>query len=443
MKVAVIGSGFTGLAAAYELTRAGHHVTVFERDSDLGGLAAGFHAGGQKLEKFYHHWLGTDDTIFDFIREIGCGNKLVFKQSRVGIYYANRIFRFSSPLDLLKFTPMPLSARLRFGVSVLYSWLLKDTRPLEDISAEDWLRKVAGPAAYEAVWKPLLVGKFGEEYCREVAAIWIWNKLVQRGRSRDKAAKEQLGYYEGGFSQFIDDLCAIIARQGGRIVRNTEIVGIAPDGRTVTLRLKRDTSDNGPAEEVFDRVIYTGHTPEFARLAEDAGYGDYAAELRRIKYLANVCLVLTSRKSLSDTYWLNVNDPGFPFVGIIEHTNFETSDHYQGNHQIYLSKYLPTSSRLYGMSADEMFAFAVPHLRRMFPRFDPSDVVAHHLWRAEYAQPVITKRYRDILPDYQTALPHVHLCTMSQVYPHDRGTNYAVEHGRRLARRIADGQRAQ
>ncbi len=58
-------------------------------------------------------------------------------------------------------------------------------------------------------------------------------------------------------------------------------------------------------------------------------------------------MVLELRHSLSDTYWLNVNDPSFPYVGIIEHTNFESPESYGGSHIVYLSKYLPASDPLY------------------------------------------------------------------------------------------------
>ena len=37
-RVAVVGSGPAGLAAAQQLTRAGHDVTVYERDDRIGGL---------------------------------------------------------------------------------------------------------------------------------------------------------------------------------------------------------------------------------------------------------------------------------------------------------------------------------------------------------------------------------------------------------------------
>jgi protoporphyrinogen oxidase len=440
LNVAVIGGGFTGLAAAYELVKAGKKVTIFERDNDLGGLAATFEVGGQELEKFYHHWLGTDEHVFNLVREIGEGKKLLFKESKVGIYYANTIFRFSSPFDLLKFTPLPFLSRIRFGLSVLYAWSIKDMTALENTSAEEWLQKVAGKVGYETVWKPLLIGKFGEDHYKDVAAVWMWNKLIQRGQSRDKSAKEKLGYYAGGFSGFIQDLNKVIVASGGEIHLNTEVTAFSRRGSQVDVDLAAVRPGGVEGRQSFDKVIYTGHTPEFVPLVEAAGYAEYAEQLRRVKYLANVCLILESKASLSDIYWLNVNDPGFPFVGIIEHTNFETKNNYAGNHLIYLSKYLPTSDSLYQMSADEMFAFALPHLKRMFPKFDAANIVKHHLWRAEYAQPMITKNYPHFMPKYKTAIDGVYLCTMSQVYPEDRGTNYAVFHGREIVRQILDGK---
>jgi protoporphyrinogen oxidase len=163
----------------------------------------------------------------------------------------------------------------------------------------------------------------------------------------------------------------------------------------------------------------------------------YAADLRRIRYLANLCIVLELGRKLSDTYWLNVNDPGFPFVGVIEHTNFEPASTYGGRHIVYLSKYLPTESELYAMPDDELLEFCVPHLQRMFPRFDRSWVLHHSVWRAPYAQPVVVPRYRELIPAAATPLRGLFLCTMAQVYPEDRGTNYAIREGRRVAGVIA------
>ena len=107
---AIIGGGFCGLAAAYELAKAGIEVTVFEKDKDLGGLAGTFEvAPGKGLEKFYHHWFSSDVDILNFIEEIGLAEKIKFCPSRTGLYHANSIFRLASPWDLLKFTPLPFA----------------------------------------------------------------------------------------------------------------------------------------------------------------------------------------------------------------------------------------------------------------------------------------------------------------------------------------------
>lgn len=58
MKIAIIGAGFTGLSAAYQLLKQGHKVTIFEKDSQPGGLAVGYQEKkwDWTLEKHYHYW---------------------------------------------------------------------------------------------------------------------------------------------------------------------------------------------------------------------------------------------------------------------------------------------------------------------------------------------------------------------------------------------------
>jgi len=89
------------------------------------------------------------------------------------------------------------------------------------------------------------------------------------------------------------------------------------------------------------------------------------------------------------------------------------------------------------MSDSALLDFCVPHLQRMFPQFDRSWVLGHHVWRARYAQPVILRRYEALIPSSVTPLPGLYLCTMAQVYPEDRGTNYAIREGRKVAQTIA------
>jgi protoporphyrinogen oxidase len=79
MKIAIIGAGFGGLAAAFDLVRAGNEVTVFEADATPGGLAVGFKEPGWdwSVEKFYHHWFTSDEDMFRLFHELGLEKKVM------------------------------------------------------------------------------------------------------------------------------------------------------------------------------------------------------------------------------------------------------------------------------------------------------------------------------------------------------------------------------
>jgi protoporphyrinogen oxidase len=425
----IIGAGFTGLAAAADLVSRGRSVVVVEKERYVGGLASGFQVGGQDLEKFYHHWFLSDHYVTDLAVEIGCSDHIITRQTRTGMYFAGSFFRLSTPLDLLNFRPLSFVDRIRTGLATLAIRNIKDWGRLEGLSAKEWLITLYGERAFRVVWEPLLVGKFGR-FADEVSAVWFWNKLVLRGASRNKRGAEALAYYRGGFAAFARHIADFIVRQRGHIKTGVAALSV---GRSSDSGIEVATT----AGVVTPRsILVTTPLPQAADLFIETASPAYSEQLRRISYLANVCLVLELDRSLSELYWINVNDPSFPFVGIIEHTNFEPSETYGNRHIVYLSKYLPADDPLYAMNADELYDFTAPHLKKMFPTFDHSWVKGRHVWRAEYAQPIVQRYYSKIIPPFETPVPNAFLCTMAQVYPEDRGTNYAIRNGKAAAARI-------
>lgn len=429
-RVAVIGGGFAGLSAAWELARAGHDVVVLEADDELGGLAGSFTVAGTRLEKFYHHWFTNDRHVNELVRELGAAANVVYRPTRTGMYFANRSYRLSSPLDVLRFAPLGPVDRLRLGLLALRARAVKDWRDLEHLTAEEWLVRLGGRDVYRVVWEPLLTGKFGP-YAREVSAVWFWNKLKLRGGSRSRSGAEMLAYYRGGFAALAEELASAIVAAGGTIRTGTRVTGLMVRGGAVT-GVRTDHGDFAA-----DAVVATPALPIIADLVEPHAPAGYVASLRRVEYLANVCVVLELDRSLSETYWLNVNEPGFPFVGVIEHTNFEPASTYAGRHIVYLSKYLPATAELYRMPDADVVAYCAPYLARMFPEFDRSWILGAHVWRARYSQPVVVREYSRLIPAVETPIAGLHLVTMAQVYPEDRGTNYAIREGRRVGRHIA------
>ena len=236
-EVIIIGAGYTGLSAAFDLCKAGCKVTIYEADGDIGGLAGTFElTPGVRVEKFYHHWFTSDLDILGLIDELGLSHLKQYHSSNTGLYYTNSVFRLASPLDLLTFSPLPLLDRIRTGFMALYARRVQDWHPLEDISAKEWLIKHGGKKAYDAIWSPLMQGKFGVE-ADNVSAVWIWNKLKLRGSSRDKKGGESLVYFGGGFGALTDGIRSALEKMGVTIHLNTPVESILiENGRSVGVK---------------------------------------------------------------------------------------------------------------------------------------------------------------------------------------------------------------
>lgn len=419
--IVVVGAGFTGLSAAYELVQHGWRPIVVEQEQELGGLAATFPVAGIRLERFYHHWFTSDSEILRLTEELGLRDLVTERATATGMYFANGHYRLARPLDLLRFRPLGLLDRLRLGLLVLRARRVADWRTLDGISAFDWLRRLSGQRVFEVVWEPLLRGKFGRHADR-ISAAWFWSKLRLRGGSRGRGGEERLCYLEGGFSALTDAMAAAIQAKGGELRTGCQATGVLVQRgrcRGVTLR---DSSIEAEA------VIFTGAPRQAAELLGPHAPPQYGA----IDYLANLCLVLELTQSLSELYWINVNDPGFPFVGVIEHSNFD-SDPAGRRHLVYLSRYLPADEPDWADDDESVLAKALPHLASMFPQFRREWIKSHHVWRARWAQPLVEVGYAGRVPAQRSPLPAFYLASMAQVYPQDRGTNYAVRDGRGVA----------
>jgi len=423
--IAIVGAGFTGLSAAYELAQRGWRPVVVEQEDEIGGLAACFPVAGIRLERFYHHWFTSDREILRLTQELGLRDLVTERATSTGMYFANRHYRLARPLDLLRFRPLGRLDRLRLALLVLRARRVRDWRALDGITAFDWLQRLGGRRVFEVVWEPLLRGKFGRHADR-ISAAWFWSKLVVRGGSRGRGGEERLCYLEGGFARLTDAMAEAIRAKRGEVRTGCRATGVLlREGRC-----RGVTLHDGSIEA--EAVIFTGAPRQAAALLGAQAPPHYASQIGAIDYLANVCLVLELDRSLSDLYWTNVNDPGFPFVGVIEHTNFD-SDPAGRRHLVYLSRYLPADDPARADDDRTVLEKALPHLAHMFPQFRREWIRSHHVWRARWAQPLVEVGYAGRIPSPRSPLPGFYLASMAQVYPQDRGTNYAVRDGRCVA----------
>jgi len=431
IRIGILGGGYAGLTAAYELQKQGHAVTVLEKYGTWGGQAATLPLLGTRIEYFYHHLFGSDIHILSLMDELGIGDQLRWIESKVGWFFEGQIYDFVTPFDLLRFRPLNLVNRIKLGLMYLYLQRVNDWQRLEQITAHDWILRTMGQEIYDKVWGPLLRGKFGE-LADQVSMTWLWGKIKVRGSSRQGAtATEKLAYPLGSF-EIITQALVDRLRVGGADLRlNHEAIGLVTDPnnprRIAGVRTKKETIP-------FDVVIATVPGYTFLDIAPPTLDKAYADLLHSVRYQAAVVLLLVSKQSLSRIYWMNIADRTMPYVAVIEHTNYVPPSQYQGRHLIYVSNYMERDDPRYGMKASDLFDLYAPHLKRINPAFDADWIEKTIVLRAEAGQPVITCNYSQRIPDHRTPIEGLYLANTLQIYPEDRGTNYSVRLGQTISR---------
>jgi len=423
--VAVLGAGIGGLAAAYDLVRAGRKVAIYEAADFVGGLASGFKEPhwSWSVEKFYHHWFASDRHMLGLFDELGWRDRVIFPRPYTVMYHQGKFYPFDSILAALLFPGLGWGVnKARFGLVGLYLRLSKDWQALEKVTADAWMRKWAGNRVYELMWEPLLVGKFGEQYARQVNMAWMW--------ARFKARTTRLGTYRGGFQAFADDFAEHLRSLGVDIRRSTPVerIGVHPEGG---LSIVTPTG-----EERYAQTLVTTSPALLARLAPTLPPG-YLKGLLELKSMGAVVMILALTQQLSEQgyYWYNLpKSAGFPFLALVEHTNFLSPEYSGGDHIVYMGDYLEADHEYFQLSQAELLQRFLPSLSLFNPKFSPDWIKKTWLFRTNYAQPIPLVDHSRNIPAIQTPLPGLYYASMSQVYPWDRGTNFAVEIGRRAAR---------
>ena len=423
MRIAIIGAGFGGMAAAYDLRKAGHEVTIYESANYVGGLASGFKEPhwDWSVEKFYHHWFQSDNHMLGLIKELGWEDKVIFPRPLTVMYHKGNFYPFDSILRALLFPGLGFGLdKVRFGFVGLFLRLTNNWRSLEKVTADSWMMKWAGKSVYEKMWKPLLVGKFGPFY-QDVNMAWMWARI--------KARTTRLGTFEGGFQNFANLFAEKLRGMGVEIRQAAKVESIKREQAQLSIRA--DASS-----ESFDKVLVTTSPNLMAKLSPDLPQ-NYLQGLLDLKSMGAVVMVLSLQHQLSKEgyYWFNLpKEAGFPMLALVEHTNFVSKENFGGDHILYAGDYLEVGHEYFSMSDETLLERFIPALKKINPEFKPDWVKKIWVNKTNYAQPVPLVNHSKNIPAIQTPIEGLYFASMSQVYPWDRGTNFAVEIGRRAAR---------
>ena len=422
-KIAIIGAGVGGMAAAFDLCRAGHQVEIFEAANYTGGLASGIkeESWDWSVERYYHHWFQSDSHMLGLIEELGWKDKVLFPRPKTVAYHNGKFYPLDSPLAALTFPGYNFFGMVRFGLVTVYLRYLAKWQALEKSTAVAWMRRWYGEDLYRTMFEPLLAGKFGNNL-PDVNMAWMWARLRTR--------TTRLGTFEGGFQAFCDRFAADLRQSGVQIHLSTPVAKIS------SLAQGGVSLDLPGGAQTFDRCLATSSPALLAHLVPDMPSA-YLEGLLHLKSMGAVVMILALRRQLSEEgyYWFNIpKSAGYPFLALVEHTNYLSPDYFGGEHIVYCGDYLDPDHEYFHLSDEELLERFLPALKRFNPKFEREWVRKVWVSKTAYAQPVPLLHHSRNVPHIRTPLPGLYFASMSQVYPWDRGTNFAVEIGRRAAR---------
>ena len=407
-RIAIVGGGLTGLSLAYRLGRRGIGVDLYEASGSLGGLAGDMEFDGERVNRFYHVILPTDDRVIDLAREVGVDADLRFVPTGVGFFHDGRMESISTISEFLRFSLLSLPQRIRLGAFVAYCQRISGWEKIDHKPLVGWVSKLAGRGVYERMWKPLLKAKF-DDGVDDLSATWLWSRTRRMSGARRKGSQEVCGALSGGYQTLCDRLAERIREQGGTINTSTPVDSIAP-GEPAILTVAGEARP-------YRMVALTVLPPVARRLIGDTE--EAALRGTPSRYLGIVCVLLKTRRSMSPYYTINIADPEVGLTGIVETTRVIDPDGERDHALVYLPKYVNSTNPILDAPDEEIFDRFLAGFRRIFPDFDPeTDLVAHQVMRARLAEPVHGIGAGAGVPGtFDDAFPGIAFASSAQIFP--------------------------
>lgn len=400
---AIVGGGILGSSMALELADAGHDVTLLEKAPELGGLASAWKLADVIWDRHYHVTLLSDTHTRALLSRLGLEEEMNWVETRTATWSGDKLHSMSSTFDYIRYPELSILDKARLAKTILAANRIDDWRPLEQVTATEWLRSTSGDRVFESFWLPLLKSKLGDSY-KDTSAAFIWATIQRLYAARSQGLKKEMfGYVSGGYARVLSVLGDVLTNAGVDVRLGASVDSVRP-GPSVTV---------DGTEERFDHVVVTSAPPIASRIVEGLGPGEQS-RLESIRYQGIVCASLLTSRPL-EGYYLTYLYEEAPFTAVVEMSAFVDPAEFGGKTLIYLPKYCAPGDPLFDASGDEIRSRFLPALERIYPGFDASDVEAFRVSRVRAVFPISTLGYSRIAPSFDTSVAGVHLVSSAQI----------------------------
>ena len=421
-RVTVVGGGISGLASAHALAKAGAEVVLLEASDQLGGLGTFFESEGRWIDRFYHCIMPSDDHLLGLISEVGLEDQLYWRSTGMGFVVGGVHYSFNTPLDLLRFSPLTFTQRIRFGVSSLLLRQLGRRQDLDSITSAEWLSGIYGSELWLRIWDPLYRAKFGAAV-DVVPALYLWQRL---GRESNRARR---GYLRVGHKGLIDGIAGAIRAMGGDVRTQTPVNYMDGTPGAMTVRTE------GGEEVRSDWVISTVPLPLLRKLT-DGGSLEGTFRDPNLQYQGVVNTLFFLSRPLDGFYWSPVVDSETEFDGVVEMSALVDTAQFGDRHLVYAVKYLDRDDPMFRESDEDIGTRWQSQLVDLYGHLHLSEeeILERRVFRAPFVEPVFPTGYSADKPAIRAAESGLFLATTAQVYPNITSWNSST----RLASEAVD-----
>ena len=249
MRVAVIGGGYAGMAAAVTLADSGVPVTVFESAKILGGRARRVEHRETVLDNGLHVLIGAYGETLSMMRRVGADPtrhllRLPFAWSVSG-RLALEAARLPAPLHmavaLIRARGLSLADRFR-ALRLLRAIRRAEYRLQRDVSVAQLLEAhEQGPVLSRLLWRPLCVSALNTAPERASAQVFL--NVMRDSLAAGRHASDLLLPRVDLTRMFPEPAAAWIAKRGGNVATGQRVTAVSPAANGYTVRASAGASD--------------------------------------------------------------------------------------------------------------------------------------------------------------------------------------------------------
>lgn len=450
----VLGAGPSGMAAAFELYRAGKPVTIVEKSDRVGGLSKTFQYGEFRTDIGPHRFFSQNRYLYDFIEDL-LGERWI-KVDRLTRFYINGKF-FMYPIELMNalVNVGPYNA-MRIFRDISLERMKNVFRNSEPKSFEEKVVSDFGRALAELNMLNYTEKIWGLP-CSEISPNWadqrikglsifeILKKALTRSDGKAKTLVDQFYYPDTGTGLIYESIRARVL--SGDSNRNKLLLNSVPieiahsDGKISDITIRDEVG-----EEITmtpENVISSIPIVDLVRLMNPKAPKEVMKAIENLKFRSHVALFLTLDKpSVFPDQWIYFPDREIPFARMMEPKNFSKKLSPPDKTSLLIELFCWENDGIWNAKKEELLEKSVRWLEKLsFIKHE--EVIESFVHRERYAYPVYYLDYEKdmmVIKGYLNQFENLQCVGRAGTFRYNN-QDHALEMGILAARSIIEGRK--